>query len=121
MGSSILDTDRVSSLLELDTPNAEDSFFADLVAEFSTEADQLIRSLKRALLQQDNVACAASSHSLKGASLNLGAIALVEVCEAIEGLARQNHLSQVSSRLAELDLLYQSTIQALETLKPQAV
>jgi len=119
MVSSILDTDRVSSLLELDMPTAEDSFFADLVDEFSTEADQIIYLIKRSLQQQDSAACAASSHSLKGASLNLGAIALVEVCEAIETLARQNLLSQVSSRLPELELLCQSTIQALKTLKPQ--
>lgn len=121
MEASILDIDRVTSLLELDTPATEDSFFADLIDEFSTEAVQLINSIKRSLQQKDGAACAAYSHSFKGASLNLGATALVRVCEAIESQARANNLAQVSNWLPELESLYQATIQALEMLKPQPV
>lgn len=121
MQSRILDINRVMSLLELDEPDGTDSFFADLVREFSSDADQLIQSIQRSIQQQDRAMIAAHSHSFRGASLNMGAVALADVCETLETQVKGSDLSSTRTWLTELENLYQATIRALETIKDQTV
>jgi len=121
MHSSILDTNRVLSLLELDEPNEVDSFFTDLVKEFTSEASLLIHLIKQSIQHQDSAAIAAYSHSFRGASLNMGAIALAQMCDILETDARRNQLSGTCTWLAEIETLYSETIYALETIKDQTI
>ena len=121
MQSSVLDTNRVMSLLELDEPNEVDSFFADLVKEFTSEASHLIQSINQSIQQQDSASLATYSHSFRGASLNMGAIALARVCDILETDARRSQLAGTYACLGEIETLYQVTIYALETIKDQAI
>ncbi len=117
MQSGLLDLNTITNLLELNDPTEANSFFAELVREFFIQAARLITIIKQAIQLNDRLNLIYHLHNLKGASLNMGAIALAEVCETIEVSIQNNHLSEMSSWPAKLELIYQETSQAMEQIK----
>ena len=117
MQSGLLDLNTITTLLELNDPTESSNFFVELVNEFVTQATRLIAAIKQAIHQNDRRNLIPHLHNLKGASLNMGAIALAEACESIEISLQNNHLSELGSWPAKLELIYNETIQAMEQIK----
>jgi HPt (histidine-containing phosphotransfer) domain-containing protein len=85
-----LDRSQIELLLSLDD-GAGDAL-AEIVQEFRTMSWQGRDELRRELRDGDHTALAGTSHSLKGASANVGAQDLAQVCAELEMHARQVEL-----------------------------
>lgn len=82
-----LDRSQIELLLSLDD-GAGDAL-AEIVGEYRTLSWEAREDLRRELRDGDHEALASTSHSLKGASANVGASDLAQVCAELEMHARQ--------------------------------
>ena len=82
-----LDRSQIELLLSLDD-GAGDAL-AEIVGEYRTLSWEAREELRRELRDGDQEALASTSHSLKGASANVGAHDLAQVCAELEAHARQ--------------------------------
>jgi HPt (histidine-containing phosphotransfer) domain-containing protein len=73
-------------LRELD---AGDGLLAAIADEFDQDADRQVADLRAAIATADVPTVQRAAHTLKGASLNLGAVELGERCRQLELLARE--------------------------------
>ncbi|HSZ37846.1 MAG TPA: Hpt domain-containing protein [Acidimicrobiales bacterium] len=97
-----LDRAQIDLLLSLDD-GAGDAL-AEIVGEYRTVCWQGRDDLRRGLREGDHTAVAGTAHSLKGASANLGANDLAQVCAELEMHARQIELVG-SDEFADTDTL----------------
>jgi HPt (histidine-containing phosphotransfer) domain-containing protein len=113
----VIDRETIDMLREMDALTTEDDLLLELIDDFLFHSADLVKTIKLSLQAHCENELAAQSHSLKGASLNIGALALFQVCDAMESLARQRKLSRVDYWLTELDHAYQNTAMALTELR----
>lgn len=85
-----LDREQIELLLSLDD-GAGDAL-AEIIGEYRTACWQGREDLRRQLREGDPTALASTAHSLKGASANVGAPDLAQVCAELEMHARQVEL-----------------------------
>jgi HPt (histidine-containing phosphotransfer) domain-containing protein len=85
-----LDRSQIELLLSLDD-GAGDAL-AEIVGEYRTSSWQGREDLRRQLRDGDHTALACTAHSLKGASANVGAHDLAQVCAELEMHAHQVEL-----------------------------
>ncbi len=119
MQFDILDLNTITNLLELNDPTEPTSFFVDLIREFYVQAVRLIAMIQQAIQQNNSLTIVTHLHNLKGASLNMGALALAQLCETIETHIQNSNLAKMHSWVAELELIYNETVKAMESIKKQ--
>ena len=85
-----LDRAQIDLLLSLDDGAGE--ALAEIVEEYRTMSWAGRDDLRRELRDADHTALARTAHALKGASANLGANDLAQVCAELERHARQVEL-----------------------------
>ena len=85
-----LDRAQIDLLLSLDDGAGE--ALAEIVEEYRTMSWEGGDDLRRELRDADHTALARTAHALKGASANLGANDLAQVCAELERHARQVEL-----------------------------
>lgn len=78
----LLNMEMVHELIALD--QGEGMFFAELVDEFLTLAEEMIGQIEAACRSGDAPGYRGATHTLKGAGLNIGARALGEHCRWME-------------------------------------
>jgi len=77
---------------------------AEAVLEaFWTSADDLVLQARAALAAGDAEGLDRAGHALKGAALNVGAVAVAEAARRIEAAARAGELSPVGEALDRID------------------
>lgn len=123
----VIDRETIVMLQEMDAittkgSTTEENLLLELIDDFLVHSADLVKviqhSLRKNALPVDTMAeLAAQSHSLKGASLNIGALALFQVCDTIETLARQQRITKVEYWATELTHAYQETALALAKLR----
>ena len=111
-----LDMQQVDELLGLDDTG---EVLADFIQMYTTQAPQRIAELGRALQQRDLKRVAQVAHSLKGASGNLGAIAVAAVAQRIEAAGHAGDPAGIDQLLREIGARYTEVEAALKGL-PQA-
>ncbi len=121
----VIDRETIAMLQEMDAITTDDNLLLELIDDFLVHSADLVKviqhSLRMETVQLDPTAeLAAQSHSLKGASLNIGALALFQICDTIETLARQQRITKVDYWAAELNHTYQKTALALAELRSRA-
>ena len=121
----VIDRETIVMLQEMDAIAAkgnptEDNLLIELIDDFLFYSADLVKLIQHSLQADTTAELAAQSHSLKGASLNIGALALFEVCDTIETLARQHCVTSVDHWAAELHNAYQETALALAELRARA-
>lgn len=126
----VIDRETIAMLQEMDGISADDDLLLELIDDFLVHAADLVKVIQHSLrmnaLSLDALPLepladlAAQSHSLKGASLNIGALALFQVCDTIETLARQRRITKGEHWAAELNHAYQETARALAELRSRA-
>lgn len=112
-----IDRETIDMLREMDAATHEDNLLLELIDDFLFHSADLVQAIKLSSQAHGEHELAAQSHSLKGASLNIGALALFQVCDVIETLARQNKLSMMEHWMMELDDAYQKTAIVLAELR----
>jgi len=104
---NLLDAETISTFLEMG--NEVIASLVDLYIDNSTgEIENMVQAARDGSM--DNIKKVA--HSLKGASLNMGASAMGRLCLEIERNARENNLEGVREQINRLSGLLESTRQA---------
>jgi len=96
--SDPLDRSQIEMLLSLDDGRGE--ALEEIVGEYLTMSEDGRAELLRVLHEGDAPAAEHAAHTLKGASANVGATALADVCADIERHAREAQIADVA-RLTE--------------------
>jgi two-component system, sensor histidine kinase and response regulator len=109
-GAAIVDPAVLADLRQLDETG---ELLATLIRHFLNETPQRLATMQTALSQADAAALAEAAHALKGASGNLGANRMQQLCGELETLGRAKELVQVGDCLATLDAQFLLVRQAL--------
>ena len=109
--SDILDYSIIQGLRELS--DEDEDFFKEVVELYIEQAPILINDIKTYAYSADADNMGRAAHTLKGASLNVGAKKFADIGKTIELDGKNNILSNVNENLKELDELYLITKQAL--------
>jgi HPt (histidine-containing phosphotransfer) domain-containing protein len=84
-----------------------------LVASFAREGRSQLAAIGRAARRRDVAALASAAHALKGASLNVGAAQLGELCAALEAWGREGRVDRAVPAAALLGQRFRETAKAL--------
>ena len=117
----VIDRETIDMLREMDAIATEDHLLLELIDDFLFHSADLVKAIQFSLQMRMESELAAQSHSLKGASLNIGALVLFQVCDTIETLARQHKLSHLEHWSTELDNAYQQTALILGEMRDRTV
>jgi two-component system, sensor histidine kinase and response regulator len=100
-----LDPERIAMLRELDDGDGE--LMATLAREYERDSERQLTTMHQALTDRDAHSLERAAHTLKGASANLGATRLAELCARLQELGRAEELdgaaSLVAAAVTELD------------------
>lgn len=113
----VIDRETIAMLREMDEVTTESDLLLELIDDFLTHSRVLVANIQAHANQNEQLELASSSHSLKGASLNIGALVLFQVCDKIEILARNQNLLDARDQLPNLASAFQSTTAALIELR----
>jgi two-component system sensor histidine kinase/response regulator len=94
----VLDPDRFRVLRDLDAGDGD--LLRTIVSEYVKDGTQLLAAVRSAIAEGDPHTVERHSHTLKGASANLGAVGLTEICGKLEALGRAAALG-TAPRLVE--------------------
>ncbi len=94
---SPLDPERLAMLRELDGGDGE--LLTAVVTEFVDDSTQQLGAVSAALIEGDPRVVERAVHNLKGASANLGATTLADLCGELEVLARASALTMAPDLL----------------------
>ena len=87
--------------------------FAPIVEEFNTDIAERIGKLDVAITENDAESAQSLLHSMKGASLTLGARKLSDGCASLEILAKRGDWERLRGGMAEISLRFEETVTAL--------
>jgi len=97
-----LDQVRVQRLRKLG-PATNGAFFQKLWQIFQQNALKSLSAMKEALGQDDFARLRSEAHSLKGASHNLGATGMAQLCQKLEDLGEQQVATGVGNLIGQLE------------------
>ena len=109
--ASHFDTDAISMLEEI----MEDEF-PELIQVYIADSDPRVSAPQQALGAKDCTQLRHISHSFKGASGNIAALPLADLCFKLEEYARAENLEGVASLITHIDNEYQSVRSVLLSL-----
>ena len=95
-----LDPAALDELLAM--AGGDPTLLGDLLADFSTDADQYAAELDAAVAAGDDAALVRPAHSLKSNALNVGAARLADLCRSLEADARTGAVPDAAQRAAEV-------------------
>jgi HPt (histidine-containing phosphotransfer) domain-containing protein len=77
-----------------------------LIESFLEEAPKLLEELHQSQSAKDAQGLRRAAHSLKGNSVDFGALSLAALCRQLENEARENHLDGLVDLIAQIDAAY---------------
>lgn len=90
--------------------------FSELIQVFIADSDPRVLAMQLALEEQDSLALRDMAHSFKGASSNLSALPLADLCFKVEEKARDMNLESIPLLITDIDTEYQAVKSILLTL-----
>lgn len=90
--------------------------FPELVQVYIADSDPRISALRKAFEDQDTMQLRELSHSFKGASGNLSALPLAELCFKIEERSRDGIIDGSDDLINQIDIEYQAVKSILLSL-----
>ena len=113
-----MDRSQIALLLSLD--DGQGDALAEIVAEYLTMSAGGSAELERLLSAGDRRALERTAHTLKGASANVGASGLADVCAGLETRARQAQLHDAAVLMERFDTELARVRAALEGMTARA-
>lgn len=111
----LINLDVVNGLKELGG-DGDDSFFKEIIDLYEEQAQGLIDEIKSHAETGNADELGKTAHTLKGASLNIGAKLFADVCKNIELAGKNNNISDIDSEIKKLNDLNQLTLIELKKL-----
>lgn len=109
----LLDFNIISGLKEL---GDDDSFFREIIDLYVEQYPDLLEKIKLSYSEGDLINISKSAHALKGASLNIGAKKLAEICLKIETISSFENTSSIEELISDLQDIYEISIEELRKL-----
>jgi len=109
----LIDWNIVNGLIELGEEDGK-SFLKEVINIYISQYPELFSAMKKGFEQAQAKEMTLNAHSLKGASLNIGAIQLAEVCREIEMKGRNNDFSGVDRLIEKVNNVYNLTIEEFQ-------
>jgi CheY-like chemotaxis protein/HPt (histidine-containing phosphotransfer) domain-containing protein len=113
-----IDQSQIDLLRSLD--DGDGTVLAEIVDHFLAEADQAGRELAASVSSGDCQALHRIAHTMKGASANVGATGLAEVCDHLETCGRQGEIAGAAGLVQRFDSEYARVRDALGLLTARA-
>jgi two-component system sensor histidine kinase/response regulator len=92
------------------------TFLAELVAIFREESPRLIRKAREAIMRNDAAEVERMGHALRGALVNLSAVAASGLAAELETMSRAGELARADAKLHELEEGLPRALEALDSL-----
>jgi HPt (histidine-containing phosphotransfer) domain-containing protein len=108
-----LDRDVIDNLRQLQSPG-ETNPLHDLIPLYLADAKNRFEIIDAALATKDGARLAASTHSLKGSSNNLGARMLGELCGQVEKLAKSDRFDAAAELVPSVRREFDRVREALQ-------
>ena len=106
-----IDQSAFDHLLEI---TGNDLVFVDeLIDTYLADASLQLDAMRAAALSADAAALVRPAHSLKSSSANVGAMALADICRALEAAARTGDVPDATERVADCDQAFADARSAL--------
>lgn len=109
--ASHFETEALATLKEI-----MEEEFSELIQVFITDSDPRVPAMQRALDEHDCCLLGDIAHSFKGASSNLSALPLAELCYKVEQTARDNSVEGVQAYITAIDEEYSAVKSILLSL-----
>lgn len=81
----------------------DEEFLRELIALYLDDTPSQIDALRHSVESHDSSAVQKGAHRLKGASTNIGALPLSELCWKMEQLGKGGNLEQAPTLLADIE------------------
>jgi HPt (histidine-containing phosphotransfer) domain-containing protein len=104
---------KIDELQELDQGSG---FFAELVREFNAQNQRLIENLRAGALDCDFDQLRFNAHTLKGSSLNIGALRQAKIARRVEDVSAAEDCATVNQCMPLLEAVAEETQAALRSL-----
>jgi len=108
---SSLDLAQIQELKEI----MEDAF-DDLISTYLKDSEEKLIKLNQAISSQDSAEIAELAHSIKGASANIFAEELSELCRIVEDAGRANQVDNLSADLDAINTEFAKVKSELKAL-----
>ena len=102
----LLDFNIIQGLKELGNDD-DNSFLTEVIDLYLEQAPGLIMNMKKQFEGKNSLKMSQEAHALKGASLNIGAKKLSEICKNIELKGKADDLEGIPELIKELDEVYE--------------
>ena len=94
-----------------------EDYIGEMVEAFLDEGAQFLKQLSKALDTHDTELFRRAAHSIKSNATTFGALALSELAEELEAIAREDKLKNADVKLEPLSRAFTDASQALKKLK----
>nr|CAA6808733.1 MAG: Unknown protein [uncultured Thiotrichaceae bacterium] len=114
-----IDTSALARLRDMIGGDEED--LAEFIEDFSEIAPDLVKQMVDGIASGDWNTVKIASHSLKSNSKDLGAIALSDLCAAVENESAQGEVDNTQEKVEQISLEMENAISAMQALDLAAV
>lgn len=111
--TSPLDAKTLQSLLNMAGARAKE-VLTQIIDNYITEAPQLLQAMRAAVGAGDATALQQAAHKLRSASANLGALALSDLCKALEVMGSTGITSEALAGVSQVEVAYETVKAALQ-------
>jgi HPt (histidine-containing phosphotransfer) domain-containing protein len=112
MDNKILDFNTIEDLRKI-SPDGEDEFLKEIITLFMNELSVLKEKIGSAFRRREYQCLEQILHNLKGASLNVGAVALGHICKEIENAAKQGQIEIIKKKITDFESISKLTADRL--------
>ncbi|OLP16457.1 hypothetical protein BST81_20985 [Leptolyngbya sp. 'hensonii'] len=106
---AVIDDQVVQSLMQMFGQEAI-PLLAELFQNYQEDAPISLQRIQTAIVEQNDAALKTAAHALRSMSLNLGMIALGELCKTLEMNAKSHHLDGAAELLSQIETEYQRSL-----------
>jgi HPt (histidine-containing phosphotransfer) domain-containing protein len=111
----LIDLSIVQNLIDLGGDDGKD-FLKEIIDLYIQQYPELFNNIKNGAKSGDAVLMYQSAHALKGASLNVGAKEMADLCKQIELKGKEGVMTGIPELIANLETVYPLTVDELNKL-----
>jgi HPt (histidine-containing phosphotransfer) domain-containing protein len=109
----LLDMNIIQNLKEL---GGDDDFFKEILDLYCAQYPELYKNIQESYLIKNYDSLSKYAHALKGASLNIGAKELAEICKSVEINSKNGLYDGLENLIRNIDFVKKITLEEMHSL-----
>lgn len=109
----LLDMNIIQNLKEL---GGDDDFFKEILDLYCDQYPELYNSIRESYFNKNFDSLSKYAHALKGASLNIGAKELAELCKSVEINSKNGFYDGLDEVIRKIDFVKNITLKEMQSL-----